>query len=167
MLYKRWQSACRIRHTVGVCKPSAWGGLYSKDMVLNVQVKGSVKTLSGECKEAECKWTVEDVSKGQPCWWNCRLRCADRTNCNGQLFTGYRPIPLKAGQGALHRLLYETWEAYPLMCKSFAGMPIAIGRLFNRYSTVHTATQFCLRQEKQQEASDWTIVVMIVGESRQ
>jgi hypothetical protein len=24
-------------------------------MVLNVQAKGSVKTLSGKCKEAECK----------------------------------------------------------------------------------------------------------------
>jgi hypothetical protein len=29
--------------------------LYSKDMVLNVQAKDSVKTLSGACKEAECK----------------------------------------------------------------------------------------------------------------
>ena len=29
--------------------------LCSKDMVLNVQAKGSVKTLSGKCKEAECK----------------------------------------------------------------------------------------------------------------
>ena len=29
--------------------------LYSKDMVLNVQAKGSAKTESGECKEAERK----------------------------------------------------------------------------------------------------------------
>jgi hypothetical protein len=29
--------------------------LCSKGMVLNVQAKGSVKTLSGKCKEAECK----------------------------------------------------------------------------------------------------------------
>ena len=29
--------------------------LCSKSMVLNVQAKGSVKTLSGKCKEAECK----------------------------------------------------------------------------------------------------------------
>jgi hypothetical protein len=29
--------------------------LCSKGMVLNVQVKGNVKTLSGKCKEAECK----------------------------------------------------------------------------------------------------------------
>ena len=41
--------------------------LYSKDMVLNVQAKGSVKTLSGKYKEAECR-TVEDVSKEKPCW---------------------------------------------------------------------------------------------------
>jgi hypothetical protein len=26
-----------------------------KGMVLNVQAKGNVKTLSGTCKEAECK----------------------------------------------------------------------------------------------------------------
>ena len=29
--------------------------LCSKGMVLNVQTKGSVKTLSGKCEEAECK----------------------------------------------------------------------------------------------------------------
>src|SRR6476469_4243514 len=29
--------------------------LCSKGMVLNVRAKGSVKTLSGKCKEAECK----------------------------------------------------------------------------------------------------------------
>ena len=29
--------------------------LCSKSMVLNVQAKGSGKTLSGKCKEAECK----------------------------------------------------------------------------------------------------------------
>jgi len=42
--------------------------LCSKSMVLNVQAKGSVKTLSGRCKEAECKWTVDDVSKEKTCW---------------------------------------------------------------------------------------------------
>ena len=29
--------------------------LCSKGMVLNIRAKGSVKTLSGKCKEAECK----------------------------------------------------------------------------------------------------------------
>ena len=42
--------------------------LCSKGMVLNVQAKGGAETPSGACKEAECKWTVEDVSKWIRCW---------------------------------------------------------------------------------------------------
>ena len=42
-------------NTVELCKLSASGGLRSKTKVLNVQAKGSVKTLSGKCEEAECK----------------------------------------------------------------------------------------------------------------
>jgi len=52
------------------------------------------------------------------------------------------------------------------MRESFAEIPLT-GRLFNKGSTVHKATQSGQSREKRQEASDWTIVVKIAGESRQ
>jgi hypothetical protein len=52
--------------------------LCSKGMVLNVQAKGIVLTVSGECKEAERKCFVEDVSKGIIRWQNYWYPRADR-----------------------------------------------------------------------------------------
>jgi hypothetical protein len=49
--------------------------------------------------------------------------------------------------------------------KGFAGS-FFLERLFNKYSTVHTATQSCHRQEKQPEASDEAIVVKMSVERR-
>ena len=46
---------------------------------------------------------------------------------------------------------------------SFAGSSFFKKRLFVKRPTVHTATQFCLRQEMQQEASDEAIVVTEVS----
>ena len=45
----------------------------------------------------------------------------------------------------------------------FAGTLMIIGGLFVKRPTVYTATQFCLRQEMQQEASDEAIVVTEVS----
>ena len=84
------------------------------------------------------------------CWYE---------NCSGYLFTGYRTTGIKVA-GSLHRLLYETWEAYRLMCnEALQEVFFFRKRLFNKYSTVHTATQSCLRQELQQGASDGAMMI--------
>jgi hypothetical protein len=64
------------------------------------------------------------------------------------------------------RLIYGTWEAGVMMRQKLSrNSDVDIGRLFNKSYTVHTAAQFCLRQEKHYRASDAFIVVMIVRES--
>jgi len=60
MLYKRWQTKRILLERPAVYAMQLGYAnhlkvLCSKGMVLNVQAKGSVKTLSGACKEAECK----------------------------------------------------------------------------------------------------------------
>ena len=51
------------------------------------------------------------------------------------------------------------------MLKALQECRVLIGRLFNKSFTVHTATQSRQSREKQQEASDEAIVVMILRES--
>ncbi len=61
----------------------------------------------------------------------------------------------------LYTGFYLERERFPvdeLIC--FAETPIVIGGLFVKRPIVQTATQSCLRQEMQQEASDEAIVVM-------
>jgi hypothetical protein len=49
--------------------------LYSKHMVLNIQVKGSAKTESGECKEAERnRLKTGRISFFLPLQVSCRLQ---------------------------------------------------------------------------------------------
>jgi hypothetical protein len=121
-------------------------------------------TVSGECKEAERKWIVEDLSKGISCWQNYWHRCADRVTVADNCL-------LATGQPALRRQelytgFYSERERLPYWCaKRFAGIPVLPGRLFNKSSTIHTVTQSCLRQEMQQGASDEVIVVRIFRES--
>ena len=69
------------------------------------------------------------MSKRIRCWQNCWLLAVDRTDCNGQLFTGYRPTGIKT-TGTLHRLLSGTREAYLLMCQKLC-------RKFFLEATVH------------------------------
>jgi hypothetical protein len=82
-----------------------------------------------------------------------------KQNCNGYLITGYKAGGIKAA-GILHRLICGTWDVSLLMCQKLCRKFFFRKRLFNKSFTVHTATQFQLSWEKQQEASDEAIVAM-------
>ena len=133
--------------------------LCSKGMVLNVQAKGIVLTVSGKCKEAERKCFVEDVSRGIICWQNYWYPRADRRTVADNCL-------LATGQPALRRQdLYTGFylEQERLRCwwaQKLCGNFHWWGRLFVNRLTVHTATQFRYDREMRQQASDWIIVVM-------
>jgi len=81
--------------------------LCSKGMVLNVQAKGSVRHYQVHVKKLNANEPLKKCRKEKLVGKTVGFIRQDRTNCNGQLFTGYRPTGIKTA-GALHRLLYET-----------------------------------------------------------
>ena len=76
--------------------------------------KAVERSAAGKCKEAEFHrtdpWNVETAT----CQRKQRVLRPMRINCNRyKLFTGYRLAGIKAA-GALHRVLYGTWENCPV-----------------------------------------------------
>ncbi len=80
------------------------------------------------------------------------IKVAEPAPLCGELYTNFY-LERRNGVQAVRGLPDDV-----LTC--FAGTLITIGGLFVKRPTVHTATQSCLRQEMQQEASDEAIVVM-------
>jgi hypothetical protein len=81
--------------------------LYSKDMVLNVQAKGSVRHYQVRVKKLNANEPLMTCRKRNLVGKTVGFFALTGRHCNGQLFTGYRPTGIKTA-GALHRLLYET-----------------------------------------------------------
>ncbi len=81
-------------------------------------------------------------------------------DCSSYLFTGCGTTGIKAA-GSFTQAFIRNVRGLPVdVLTCFAETPVVIGGLFVKRPTVHTATQSCLRQEMQQEASDEAIVVM-------
>ena len=98
---------------------------------------------------------------------NCRYFSHRQDNCNGQAGYSCPTASFRRGLQVFRHLGGKNiTQAF---IRNVRGLPVDVlkalqevfffrGRLFSKSYTVHTATQFWLSQEKQQEASDVSIV---------